>query len=55
MPPYFSMYEPKYQHLEAGPALQQIESLRDVLLNLPRVADLPVNRAYNPDMPAEKK
>lgn len=46
MPPYFDRNELKYQHLHAGTAEEQIQALRDALLNYPRVSSLPVNRLY---------
>ncbi len=55
MPTYFSEKEPKWQPIHSGPALEQIHAVRDVLLNFPRVADMPINRVYNPDLPADKK
>lgn len=55
MPQYFNKNKAEFQHLYAGTALEQIEALRDVLANYPRIADLPVNRVHNPDQPADKK
>ena len=55
MPSYFSEKELKWQQIHTGPALEQLDALRDVLLNYPRIADLPINRFYNPDLPAAKK
>ena len=46
---YFHEKEQKWQHIHAGPALYQIQSVRDVLLNYPRVSSLPINRIFNPD------
>ena len=55
MPPYFSKTEPKYQQYHAATSLEQLQALRDVLLNYPRVSSLEVNRLYVPDAAAEKK
>ena len=54
MPPYFDKNKDQYQQLHAGPALEQIETLRDVLMNFSRVSNLPINRIYDPDQPAGK-
>ena len=54
MTPYFKQHELQYQSLHAGPALEQIQALRDVLLNYPRIAKMEVNRLHNPDRPAGK-
>jgi hypothetical protein len=62
MTPYFKFgkdrqgkeHELQYQNLHAGIAPEQIQALRDVLLNYRRIADLPVNRLHNPDRPAGK-
>jgi cbb3-type cytochrome oxidase cytochrome c subunit len=55
MPSYFSEKELKWQPIHTGPALEQLHALRDVLMNYPRIADLPINRLYNPDLPADRK
>ena len=55
MPTYFSDQEFKWQPLHAGVASEQLQAVRDVLMNFPRVAEMPVNRLYNPDQPADKK
>jgi hypothetical protein len=55
MPNYFSDKEPKYQAIHAGPALEQLQAVRDVLANFPRVSEMPINRNYNPDLPIGKK
>ena len=55
MPTYFSEKEQKWQPIHSGPALEQINALRDVLINYPRIADMPINRIHNPDAPADKK
>ena len=46
---YFNKNELKYQELHAGPAHVQIQALRDVLMNYPRLANMPINRVHNPD------
>ncbi len=38
--------QPVFQDLMPGTSLQQIGAIRDVLMNLPKVADMPVNRSY---------
>jgi cbb3-type cytochrome oxidase cytochrome c subunit len=55
MPTYFSDREMKWQPLHAGVAREQLEAVRDVLMNFPRVAEMPINRLHNPDLPADKK
>ncbi len=51
----FSATEPRWQALHAGTALQQIHAVRDVLMNFPRIADMPVNRLHSPEKAADKK
>jgi hypothetical protein len=51
----FSAAEPRWQAMHAGQAIQQIHAVRDVLMNFPRIADMPVNRLYNPAPAADKK
>jgi mono/diheme cytochrome c family protein len=47
MPQNFPRHGPPvFQDLLPGTSPQQVESIRDVLMNLPKVADLPVNRTY---------
>ncbi len=46
---YFHEKEAKWQHIHAGPALMQIQAVRDALMNYPRVSGLPINRIFNPD------
>jgi hypothetical protein len=55
MPTYFNDNELKFQPLHAGVAIEQLHAVRDVLMNFPRVSEMPVNRLYNPDQPADKK
>jgi cbb3-type cytochrome oxidase cytochrome c subunit/cytochrome c551/c552 len=52
MPSYFADKEMKYQQLHGGTGLEHIRAVRDVLMNYPRISNLPINRLYNPD---EKK
>ena len=49
MPAYFNKNESKYQELYTGPAHTQIQALRDVLMNYPRLANMPINRIHSPD------
>jgi hypothetical protein len=37
---------PVFQDLMPGSSLEQVRAIRDVLMNLPKVADLPVNRSF---------
>ncbi len=46
---YFNEKEQKWQNIHSGPAMYQIQSVRDVLINYPRVSSLPINRIFNPD------
>jgi mono/diheme cytochrome c family protein len=46
MPQNFENGQRKFQELMPGQSLEQVGALRDVLMNFPRVADLPVNRSY---------
>jgi hypothetical protein len=55
MPAYFNKDIPQYQAIHAGPAMDQLRALSDVLANFPRVSALPINAAHNPDRPVEKK
>ena len=54
MPPYFDRNKMRFEALHAGVAKNQIQALRDALMNFPRVSSVPVNRLYNPDRPAGK-
>src|SRR5262249_27758218 len=38
----------EYQDVFQGPSLEQIRAVRDALIDLPRLADLPANRSYVP-------
>jgi mono/diheme cytochrome c family protein len=38
----------EYQDVFQGPSLEQIRAVRDALMDLPRLADLPANRSYVP-------
>ncbi len=49
MPSYFNRFETKHQTLHAGRAEDHIRAVRDALLNLPRITELPVNRLHSPD------
>lgn len=55
MPMYFDKNTKKFQHIHGGEALEQIQALRDVLMNYPRVSSMPVNRMHNPDLPPPQK
>ena len=46
MPQNFPNGQSMFQELMPGKSLEQIEAIRDVLMNLPKVADTPVNRSY---------
>jgi cbb3-type cytochrome oxidase cytochrome c subunit len=54
MPPYFDRTKMQYQNLHAGQAHEQIQALRDALMNYPRLSNLPINRMFDPDLPAGK-
>jgi hypothetical protein len=45
MPPNFKSSDPPWPEF-AGTMLQQATAVRDVLINYPKVADMPVNRYY---------
>ncbi|MSQ94942.1 MAG: c-type cytochrome [Gemmataceae bacterium] len=49
MTTYFHRDKLRHQTLYAGPADEQMRALRDVLMNYPRVSDLPINRLHSPD------
>jgi hypothetical protein len=51
----FSERELRWQAIFRGPAIDQIHAARDVLLNYPRLAAMPINQVYDPDEGAEKK
>ncbi len=55
MTQYFKKDSLEYQQIHAGASLEQIDALRDVLLNLPRVSSMPINRLHHPDLPVPKK
>lgn len=55
MPVYFSEKEWKWQPIHSGVAQEQIQAVRDVLMNYPRIVDMPINRQHNPDLPADRK
>ena len=38
-------------HAYLGTPLQQVEATRDLLMAFPKVADMPVNRYYQPSAP----
>jgi cytochrome c peroxidase len=44
-----------FQNILTGEPIEQIEAIRDTLMNYPRVLALPVNRQWNPNFQAEKK
>jgi mono/diheme cytochrome c family protein len=46
MPQNFPNGQEDFQELFPGSSLEQIQAARDVLMNLPKVADLPENRSY---------
>ncbi|MFN4259370.1 MAG: c-type cytochrome [Gemmataceae bacterium] len=54
MPQNFKAKDTEYQQLFLGDSLQQVEACRDVLMNLPKVADMPVNR-LRPPTPAQQQ
>ena len=54
MPPYFDRNKMRFEALHAGVAQEQIQALRDALMNYPRLSNVPVNRLFNPDRPAGK-
>ncbi len=51
--------KPQFQDVLTGQPLEQIEAIRDTLMNYPRIVALPVNQQWNPNLqaapPAEKK
>jgi len=46
MPPNFPHGKKDYQDLFEGTSLEQIQAVRDLLLNFPKEAALPANRYY---------
>jgi len=44
MPQNFASDKIQWQESFVGPPLDQIKAVRDVLMDLPRVADMPANR-----------
>jgi len=46
MPQNFPRGQLLFQELMSGSSLEQVGAARDVLMNLPKVADMPVNRSY---------
>jgi hypothetical protein len=50
---------PALQDVFTGQPLQQVEAIRDVLMNYPRIVGLPINQQWNPNLqaapPADKK
>jgi hypothetical protein len=46
MPHNFGNGQQNFQDLFPGNSLEQLQAARDVLMNLPKVADMPVNRTY---------
>jgi hypothetical protein len=48
MPQNFPNGKEQFRELFDAPSRQQVQALRDVLMNYPKVADLPVNRSYPP-------
>lgn len=41
---------PQYQDILSGQPLQQVEAIRDALMNYPRIVGLPVNQQWNPNL-----
>jgi hypothetical protein len=41
---------PRFQDILAGQPLQQVEAIRDTLMNYPRIVGLPVNQQWNPNL-----
>jgi hypothetical protein len=46
MPQNFPGGKEQFRDLFDAPSLEQVQVLRDILMNYPKVADLPVNRSY---------
>ena len=55
MPINFPKGKTEFQETLAGESIQQVEAIRDTLMNYPRVLALPVNRQWNPNFQTEKK
>ncbi len=56
MPVNFPLTKQEYQQFLAGTSVEQIQAIRDALMNYPVISNLPVNRAWNPDqVPATDK
>jgi cytochrome c551/c552 len=63
MPVNFPKVKPgeklQFQDVLVGQPLEQVEAIRDALMNYPRVVNLPVNQQWNPNLqaapPADKK
>ncbi len=53
MPVNFPKGKVQFQDILAGMPPQQIEAIRDALMNYPRVYALPVNQQWNPNLQAE--
>ena len=49
MPQPFGRQKLEYQEIFAGSSLEQATAIRDVLMNLHQVADMPANRLYHPE------
>jgi hypothetical protein len=49
MPQPFGRGKLEYQETFAGSSLEQANAIRDVLMNLHQVADMPANRLYHPE------
>jgi len=49
MPQPFGRQKLEYQEIFAGASLEQATAVRDVLMNLHQVADMPANRLYHPE------
>lgn len=39
----------EFQHILAGTPPEQVEAIRDVLMNFPRISRLPINQPWNPE------
>ncbi|MGE3806690.1 MAG: hypothetical protein AB7K24_18640, partial [Gemmataceae bacterium] len=48
MTAFFLANDPKYQNIFPGAPRQQALGIRDILMDFPRVADMPANRTYRP-------
>lgn len=54
MPQPFLRNKPEYEDVFAGNALEQATALRDVLMVLPQVSDVPANRYFRPSTESPK-